>query len=88
MADVFQTGPSVTLNVRIDVAKQLEWLQREDPDYLITHASNLGALAELSIKLGVSLPRLRQARTFSETLRPDLRDQRAQGMGCRDHRRI
>lgn len=74
VGEVFQTGPSVTLNVRTDVARQLEWLQREGPDYLITHASNLGALAELSIKLGVSLPRLRQARTLSETLRPDLRD--------------
>lgn len=74
VGEVFQTGPSVTLNVHTDVAKQLEWLQREGPDYLITHASNLGALAELSIKLGVSLPRLRQARTLSETLRPDLRD--------------
>ena len=61
------------LNVRADITKQLDWLQREDPDYLITHASNLGALAELSIKRGVKLPSLRQARTFSETLRPDLR---------------
>ena len=74
VGEVFQTGPSVMLNVRADTAKQLEWLQREDPDYLITHASNLGALAELSIKRGVKLPSLRQARTFSETLRPDLRD--------------
>ncbi|MCX7157332.1 MAG: phenylacetate--CoA ligase family protein [Rhodocyclales bacterium] len=74
VAEVFQTGPSATLNVRTDIAKQLEWLQREDPDYLITHASNLGALAELSIERGVRLPSLRQARTISETLRPDLRD--------------
>lgn len=73
VAGVFHNGPAVTLNVRTDVGKQLEWLQREDPDYLITHASNLGALAELSIKLGVRLPRLRQARTYSEALRPDLR---------------
>lgn len=74
VAEVFQTGPSVMLNIRADTAKQLEWLQRENPDYLITHASNLGALAALSIKHGVKLPRLQQARTFSETLRPDLRD--------------
>jgi phenylacetate-CoA ligase len=74
VGEVFQTGPSVMLNVRADTAKQLEWLQREDPDYLITHASNLGALAELSIQRGVKLQSLRQARTFSETLRPDLRD--------------
>ncbi len=86
VAEVFQTGPSVMLNIRADTAKQLEWLQREDPDYLITHASNLGALAELSIKHGVRLPSLRQARTFSETLRPDLRDRvrEAWGVGIAD----
>lgn len=73
VADVFQTGPAATLNVSTDVARQLDWLQREDPDYLITHPTNLGALAELSIKLGVRLPRLKQARTSGEALRPDLR---------------
>ena len=71
---VFRTGPAAMLNVRADVATQLAWLQREDPDYLITHASNLGALAELSLRRGLRLPRLKQARTLSETLRPDLRD--------------
>jgi phenylacetate-CoA ligase len=81
VGEVFQTGPSVMLNVRADSAKQLEWLLRENPDYLITHASNLGALAELSIKRGVRLPGLRQARTFSETLRPDLRDRVREAWG-------
>lgn len=71
---VFRTGPAAMLHVRADVATQLAWLQREDPDYLITHASNLGALAELSRRRGLRLPRLKQARTLSETLRPDLRE--------------
>ena len=74
VAALFRTGPGATLNVRTDVERQLAWLVREDPDYLITHASNLHALAELSLKQGVRLPRLRQARTYSEALRPDLRE--------------
>jgi phenylacetate-CoA ligase len=73
-AALFRTGPGATLNVRTDVDKQLDWLVREDPDYLITHASNLQALAKLSIQRGIRLPRLRQARTYSEALRPDLRE--------------
>jgi phenylacetate-CoA ligase len=73
-AALFHTGPGATLNIRADVSYQLEWLRRENPDYLITHASNLGALAELSIRRGIRLPRLRQARSFSETLRPGLRE--------------
>ncbi len=73
-AALFRTGPGATLNVRTDVEKQLDWLVRENPDYLITHASNLQALAELSLRRGVRLPRLRQARSYSEALRPDLRE--------------
>ncbi|MCA1974330.1 MAG: hypothetical protein LDL44_15945 [Caenispirillum sp.] len=71
---LFRTGPGATLNVRTDVAQQLDWLQRVEPDYLITHASNLQALAELSLERAIRLPRLRQARTYSEALRPGLRE--------------
>lgn len=74
VASIYPTGPAVALNVRTDVSEQLDWLLQEDPDYLITHASNLGALAELSLRRGVRLPRLRQARSFSEALRPTLRE--------------
>lgn len=85
-AALFRTGPAATLNVRTDVGRQLDWLAREDPDYLITHASNLHALAELSLRRGVRLPRLRQARTYSEALRPDLRGivRQAWGVGIAD----
>lgn len=71
---LFRTGPAAMLDVRTDTARQLEWLQREDPSYLLTHASNLGALAEQSLRRGIRLPRLRQARTYSEALRPGLRE--------------
>lgn len=85
-AALFRTGPGATLNVRTDVEKQLDWLVRENPDYLITHASNLQALAELSLRRGVRLPRLRQARSYSEALRPDLREavRAAWGVGVAD----
>ncbi|MEO8224087.1 MAG: phenylacetate--CoA ligase family protein [Gammaproteobacteria bacterium] len=74
VASLYRTGPAALLNVKADTSSQLDWLVREDPDYLLTHASNLGALAELSLRRGVRLPRLRQARSFSEALRPELRD--------------
>lgn len=74
VAALWPTGPGATLNVRTDTSAQLDWLLREDPDYLLTHASNLGALAELSLRRGIRLPRLRQARTYSEALRPTLRE--------------
>lgn len=74
VAALYRSGPGATLNVRTDVEKQLDWLLREDPDYLITHASNLAALAELTLRRGVKLPKLRQARSYSEALRPGLRE--------------
>ena len=73
VATISRSGPAATLSIRTDVAAQLDWLRREDPDYLITHASNLGALAQLAAERGIRLPRLRQARTYSEALRPGLR---------------
>jgi len=74
VATLYRTGPAAMLNVGTDTSEQLDWLLQEDPDYLLTHTSNLGALAELSLRRGVRLPRLRQARSFSEALRPTLRE--------------
>ena len=83
---VVQTGPCSLLNIRASVDAQLDWLAREDPDYLITHPSNLGALARRAIELGLPLPRLKQLRTFGEVLAADTREwcTRAWGMGIAD----
>ncbi len=70
---IFVTGPSALLNIRTDPAQQLKWLQQQNPDYLLSHPTNLRELARLSIKSGVKLPQLRQVRTFGETLSKDLR---------------
>jgi phenylacetate-CoA ligase len=69
----FVTGPSVVRSLVIDIDEQLRWLQSENPDYLLTFATNLRALAQRGLELGVRLPRLRQARTYGETLLPDTR---------------
>lgn len=70
---VFVTGPSAVLNIRTDPARQLEWLQQHDPEYLLSHPTNLRELARLALRGGVRLPRLRQVRSFGETLPHDLR---------------
>lgn len=73
VAPVFHTGPAVILNLRTDVARQLDWLAQEDPDYLIAKPSNLAALAELALRHGRRLPGLRQARSYGEVLQPAVR---------------
>jgi phenylacetate-CoA ligase len=70
----FATGPSVVLSLVVDIDEQVRWLAAENPDYVLSLATNLRALAQRSLELGVSLPRLKQARTYGETLQPDARE--------------
>lgn len=72
--EVFETGLSASLDIATDLEEQLNWLVAENPAYLLTHPSNLGALAKLSLERGIRPTALRQARTFGEALRDDLRD--------------
>ena len=69
----YRTGPSVVLSIHAPVSVQLEWLVREAPDYLLTYPSNLEALAEASRRSGMKLSRLREVRTMSEVVNPELR---------------
>jgi phenylacetate-CoA ligase len=69
----FVTGPSAVRAVSGDLDEQLDWLIAENPEYLLSLATNVQALAERSLERGIRLPRLRQVRTFAEMLRPDAR---------------
>lgn len=67
------TGPSAVLGLRHPVDVQAHWLQQQDPDYLLTHPTNLRALARYFKEQGLRLPRLRQVRSFGETLSEEVR---------------
>jgi phenylacetate-CoA ligase len=71
---VFRTGRSATLSIRTDVDTQLQWLETQQPDYLLTYPSNLGELAKSSLERGIRIPRLREVRTFGEILGPETRE--------------
>jgi phenylacetate-CoA ligase len=68
------TGRTLSLGLDADVDTQLEWLGRHDPAYLLTYPSNLAQLARTSLRRGLRLPGLIEARTLSEALEPGLRD--------------
>ncbi len=72
--EVFDIGSCATLNIRTDIATQAAWLERQNPDYLLSHPSNILALAKRCLETGLHVPRLCQVRTFGETLMPDLRE--------------
>lgn len=81
--DVFETGRAAVLDVVADIDAQLDWLQREQPDYLLSLATNVHALARRSLELGIHLPQLKEVRTFAESMRPDLRALVMQAWGVR-----
>jgi phenylacetate-CoA ligase len=71
---VLQTGTSATLDMTADVERQLDWLARQAPDYLLTYPSNLAELARRSLERGLRFARLREVRTLGETLDEDTRE--------------
>jgi phenylacetate-CoA ligase len=73
-AQILTTGPVFTLNIRADVAEQLNWLVDKNPAYLITHPSNLHALVKLANQRGITLSNLKQLRTFGEVLSDETRE--------------
>jgi phenylacetate-CoA ligase len=73
-ADIFRTGPCVSLNITTPVEDQLKWLLREEPDYLLTHPTMLDRLVRQSAETGQQPRRLRQVLTISEILAPGLRE--------------
>jgi phenylacetate-CoA ligase len=82
----FDTGPCALLNLRTDIDAQLDWLQAQAPQYLITHASNLLWLAQRSVERGIRLPGLLQARSYGGALPQGTRAavRRAWGVGLAD----
>lgn len=72
---VFRTGPAVMCNTERPIAEQAQWLMQENPDYLISVASNVQALARYCTAQGLRPLRLREVRTYGEALHPDARAQ-------------
>ena len=73
-SQVFNTGPCVSLNILCPIEQQIEWLQRQDPDFLLTHPSMAHELARRCLTDGIKLARLRQVQTISEILMPATRE--------------
>jgi phenylacetate-CoA ligase len=69
----FSTGPSVMFNTEQSYPQQAQWLMQENPDYLISIASNMQELARHCGRHGLRPTRLREVRTYGEALHPDAR---------------
>lgn len=74
VSKVFEAGPSVLLNVDEPINVQYAWLLKHQPSYLITHPSNLMALAWYAGGQAQKLHQLKQIRTVGETVSSVLRE--------------
>ena len=71
---VFDSGPAVSLSGQTPIEQQVEWLVRRDPDYLVTNAHTLCALARHCRRSGIGLPRLKAVQTFGGVIAAEDRD--------------
>ena len=72
-AHTLVTGASALLNIGTRIQDQVEWLQRFDPDYLLTYPGNIQAIAIYCERNGVRFAQLKQVHTVSDLLRPEVR---------------
>lgn len=69
----FHTGTVTMCTTEQSMARQAEWLMQENPDYLISIASNVQELARYCGRQRLRPSRLREVRTYGEALHPELR---------------
>ena len=72
-AAAHHTGAAVLLSITATLSEQLAWIEREAPDYLLTYATNIRALALRCEAQGLRLSSLRSVNCFGEVLDPEVR---------------
>ncbi len=71
---IFETGVSSFLNSNVNISQQAKWLIKENPEYLMSHPSNIMALAEYFIQHKLSVPNLEEVRAHGEPVTQELRE--------------
>lgn len=71
--DLCRTGSSGILRAGTEVARQIDWLRRFDPAYLLTDPGTLSALTRFALDERIALPGLKEIRTTGAVVTPELR---------------
>ena len=69
----FPSGPILFRDVHEPVEETLDWIIREEPDYLMTYPTYLHALIRRSVETGRKPRGLRQIVSFGEVVDPEVR---------------
>jgi len=78
---LMETGPAHGMEIRQDPRKQLEWLRRIQPKYLISLPSNLEFLASLVRESGKPIAGLEKIQCVGEPLPPETKRRIEDGFG-------
>ena len=65
---LLEMGPLYGMDIAQEPRRQIEWLREVNPDYLLSHTSNLELLSEMLRDEPRRFPRLRAIQAISETL--------------------
>jgi phenylacetate-CoA ligase len=71
----FVTGPAAVLSIGSSIRQQARWLRRQNPNYVLTYASNLHFLAMHCREQGIELPTLEHVVSMGEALSAETRDE-------------
>lgn len=83
---LFETGPSAGISSVTPVSEVVAWLQRESPDYLVSHGHEVDAMARYCLEHKITVPQLRSLSTYGGVVRAPLRAlcKQAWGIPLRD----
>ncbi|MBN2332249.1 MAG: phenylacetate--CoA ligase family protein [Deltaproteobacteria bacterium] len=70
---VLKTGPACFLDIKTPLEEQASWLDREQPQFLLSYPTNILALAHHFKNSGKALSNLQEVRTFGETVTDETR---------------
>lgn len=79
--DMFPSGEQVSMSYFSEAAAQVDFLEAEAPNYLLTTPSNLRLLLRAFRRAGKRLPSLRLVRTMTERVDPELRRECQETLG-------
>ena len=78
---IIESGPSYGMDIRQDPRRQLQWLKRIHPDYLLSMPTNLELLADLLQESGERIPALKAIQAYAEPLPAVVRQRIESGFG-------
>ncbi|HKF70368.1 MAG TPA: hypothetical protein VKB68_01360 [Stellaceae bacterium] len=81
MGVLYETGPQVVLDSRTALAEQVDWLQREDPTYLLAGPRHVLALARAFQVRKLKLPSLKGVQSLGGGLSAEARNACRQAWG-------